>query len=505
MPRYLLSHDIGTSADKATLFTLDGQIVKSALSPYPVHYFNGNWAEQDAMDWWRAFCRGNRAVLEGVDPSEVAALSVSGQMMGCLPVDREGNPLRNVIIWTDGRAENETELLKSKVRLESFYNIVGIRPSPNFTVEKVMWLMSHEPDVYEKAHCFLSSKDFINLRLTGVFATDPSDAGYTHAYDFYGRCWSDIILGAAGADREKFPQVLEAGTLLGGVLPGIAEEAGLAPGTPVVEGVGDGRAACLGTGVLEPGDAYICLGTSSWVSRVTTSPAIDPLCRIQKGAFAQNTYNDGGTMQAGGLSMNWLKSQLALHEQDTAAREGGSPYDGINRLAESSPAGAGGVLFLPYLMGERAPLWDMGAKGAFLGLKGETTRGDIFRSVMEGVAMNLAIIYHIMRDISEEFSTMRIVGGGSKSALWRQIFADCFDMPIVKTNISDEAGSLGTAVVAGVGVGVYGSLAVVKEFHRVESISEPIPENVERYRSLQPIFEDAYLSLREINHRLGKL
>ncbi|MDD2956298.1 MAG: FGGY-family carbohydrate kinase [Oscillospiraceae bacterium] len=505
MPRYLLAHDVGTSADKATLFTQDGVAVRSALAPYPVHYFNGNWAEQDAMDWWRAFCQNNRAVLEGIDPAEVAAVSVSGQMMGCLPVDQNAVPLRPVIIWTDGRAVNETALLQSKVRLESFYNIVGIRPSPNFTIEKVMWLMSHEPQVYEKAYRFLSSKDFINVRLTGVFATDPSDAGYTHAYDFYGRCWSQIILDAAGADPEKFPQVLEAGTLLGGVLPSVAEEAGLAPGTPVVEGVGDGRSACLGTGVLEPGDAYICLGTSSWVSRVTRCPGVDPLCRIQKSAFQRDTYTDGGTMQAGGLSMNWLKNQLCLHEQALAGQQGGSAYDYINQAAKASSAGSGGVLFLPYLMGDRAPLWDMGAKGAFLGLKGETTRGDLLRSVMEGVAMNLTTILGIMRGISDDITSMRIVGGGSKSALWRQIFADCFNMPVVKTNISDEAGSLGTAVVAGTGVGVYDSFSVVKDFHRVESVSEPIPENVERYRRQQEIFESAYLALREINHRLGEL
>ena len=505
MAKYLLSHDIGTSADKATLFTFDGTILRSRLESYPVHYFNANWAEQDAEDWWKAFCKNNRAILEGLDPAEVAAISLSGQMMGCLPLDRDCKPIRPSIIWTDGRATKEAAALEEKVRLQSFYNIVGIRPSANFTIEKVMWLMEHEPGTYEKTYKFMQSKDFIGARLTGSFVTDPSDAGYTHAYDMYGRCWSEVIFKAAGADVEKFPDIVEPGTLIGKVRASVAEEAGLAPGTPVAEGVGDGRASMIGIGVLRPGDAYTSLGTSSWVSRITDAPGMDPRCRIQKGAFTPGTYSDGGTMQAGGLSVNWMKSQLCLYEQELAKTGGGSAYDYINKEIESCPAGAGGVIFLPYLMGERAPLWDNGAKGAFLGLRGESTRAEMLRAVREGVSMNLTIILKIMQGIKDDMTSMRIVGGGSKSAVWRQILADCFNMPIVKTNISDEAGSLGTAVLAGICVGVYQDLGAVHAFHKVESVTEPIKENVARYRQLQPIFEDAYYALREINHRLGEL
>ena len=266
-----------------------------------------------------------------------------------------------------------------------------------------------------------------------------------------------------------------------------------------MQGAGDGRAAMLGSGVLEPGESYICLGTSSWFTQATLSRDIDKtygLCKVV--SLKKGVLVNSGTMQGGGLCLGWFQDKLCEPETRAAAQMGVSPFVLIDKLAEKSPPGSRGVMFLPYLMGERAPYFDSVAKGCFLGLKMKNDRSDMARAVLEGVAMHLAVI---MRRVNamEPVSQVRIVGGGAKSMLWRQIIADVFGLPIIKTNIDSSAGSLGTAVLAGVGAGIYPDLSVVKDFHKLEDIREPNAANTALYNDLIPIFEKAYYTLKEIN------
>lgn len=505
METYLLAQDIGTSAAKAALFSTDGRLMRTCSAAYEVQSPHPGWAQQNAMDWWNAFCQNNRTILEGIDPSCLAAVSVSGQMMGCLPVGRDGSPLFPALIWADGRAVPQADLIRRTVGHRVFFSITGMGISENYALPKILWLREHEPEIYEKTFCFQQSKDFIVQKLTGQFVTESSDAQYYHAYDILRGCWSSRLLDAFGVEKERFPRLVQAGTQVGCVLPGVAAECGLPAGTPVVEGLGDGRAALVGTGVLDIGDAYISLGTSSWLSLISTSTELDPDSGEDKIVFIEpGVFVCGGTMNAGGYSFDWMRRVLCGPEAAQARAQGGSVYDHIDVLTKSSRPGAGGVLFLPYLLGERDPYLDPNARGAFLGLSSHTTRADLCRSVMEGVAMHLNLFKQKLEQ-TEQIKTMRIVGGGAKNPVWRQIFADVMNMPILETNVSDEAGSLGTAVMAGVGVGLYQDVRAVRDFQRVLSVTQPNPQNRAVYAAAQTVFNGAYAAVRDVSHALAAL
>ena len=501
MAKFLLTHDLGTSSDKATLYALNGELVAHSEQSYPVHYAQGGLcAEQDAEDWWQAFCTNNRILLQGRDPKKVAAVAVSGQMMACLPVDKEGKPLRRCMIWADGRAKEEYGYIASKVGEREFYSITGNNPSANYTAPKILYLKKHELHVFEAAHKYLQPKDYINFRLTGRYLTDASDAGHTHLYDIFHGQWSDTLLRAVGLPREKLPDVVWAGTPIGGVLSTAASQCGLSSGTLVVQGAGDGRAAMLGAGILEKGEAYVCLGTSSWLSAATDKLNMEPDSGLYKGlSLKKGYYINGGTMQAGGLSYDWYVKNL--WGNDSTENEAKAPYAEVERQIRASSPGANGLLYMPYILGERAPWFDTEVKGAFLGLKATHTKADLSRSIMEGVALHLGIILERIEKL-DKVDSVRIVGGGAKSLVWQQILADVFQKPIVKTNVDLNAGSLGTAVLAGVGAGLFPDISVVKSFHKVETVSEPAPELGEKYAALRSILEDAYHSLKSVNKKL---
>ena len=496
MGRYLVAHDIGTSRDKATLFSVDGNIIKSETMSYDMHFFNTDRVEQNAEDWWNAFCCTTKKLLHGFSAKEVAAVAISGQMMGCLAVDPTGIPLFPVITAADGRAKKEINEIVEKYGFEKYYQTVGIRPSENYTLAKIVWLKNHYPSLYERTYKFLSSKDFINFKLTGVFATDPLDATYMHMYDCKRKKWAEDLLQIADVELEKLPDVIEPCAIIGKVHSLAALECGLVKDTPVVMASGDGNTATLGTGSIHVGDAYTNLGTSSWVSVLTDSYSFDEPS-ISKADFF-GMWRDSGTMQAGGYSYNWIR-KILLSDIDI------NNFEIINKLALESNAGANGVLFLPYLLGERTPYWDMNLKASFLGMSAHTNKSDLIRSVMEGVALHLGLILNIIRDKSyvSNINRMRVMGGGAKNALWRQILADIFDLPIEKMDHSDEGGALACAVMGGIGIKLYDNISVIDEFQHIESITDPINNNVEFYKELQKLFVESNETLKELNHKIS--
>ena len=500
MAKYLLTHDLGTSSDKATLYAANGELLAHSEQSYPVYYAEGGiCAEQDASDWWNAFCNNNRILLKDRNPAEVAAVAISGQMMACLPVNKQGIPLRRCMIWADRRAGKESEYIASVLGKDRFYSITGNAPSANYTAPKILYLKEHEPEIFEAAYKYIQPKDYINLKLTGEFVTDASDAGHTHLYDIFKGQWSDEILQSIGLMRSKLPQVVWAGTPIGRVLNSVANECALLPGTLVVQGAGDGRAAMLGAGILEKGEAYVCLGTSSWLSAATDKANMDVHSGLYKGLSLRNGYYiNGGTMQAGGLSYDWYIKNL--HSNGVKCLS----YNEIEKQILSVPPGSEGMLYMPYILGERAPYFDMEVKGAFLGLKATHTHAHMSRSVMEGVALHLAIILNRMEKL-DVVDSVRIVGGGAKSAVWRQILADVFQKRIIKTNIDLNAGSLGTAVLAGVGAGIFSDISAVREFHKTEAISEPNIQTKGVYKEMRCVLEEAYYSLKNVNGRLSNL
>ena len=323
MARYLLAHDLGTSGNKATLYTYDGALVASRTAAYDTHYFNGNWAEQDPEDWWRAICLSTRQLLEAAkaEASEVAVVALSGQMMGCTPVDREGAALRPSILYCDQRATAETAQVLSQIDLASFYRIVGHRASASYPLEKLMWVRDHEPAIYARTFKTLCAKDYINCRLTGRMATDYSDASGTNAFDLNTFRWSEKIVELAGLDGEKFPEPMESTAILGAITRQAAGETGLKEGTPVAVGGGDGSCAGVGVGCIRPGAAYNYLGSSSWVALTVKEPIVDPQMRTMNWAHCVPGYlHPSGTMQTAGASHNWLKNTLCQPEVEAVPR-----------------------------------------------------------------------------------------------------------------------------------------------------------------------------------------
>ena len=494
---YLLTHDLGTSGDKATLFSEDGSLIGSKVSSYPVHYFNKNWAEQDPQDWWRAFCENTAALIRqsGVDPKRIAAVSFSGQMMGCLCVDRGGVPLRPAIIWADSRAQAQADELERSISQQEFYHITGHRNTPSYGLQKLMWVRDHEPEVYAKTHQVLNAKDYLVFRLTGVFCTDHSDANGMACFDINTRAWSERIIRCAGIDPRKLPPAFPSVHVAGGVTPQAAALTGLSPGTPVVIGAGDGVAANVGAGSIAPGRTYCCMGTSAWITTTTQSPIFDPDMRTVTWCHAiPGLYAPNGTMQAAGASYSWLRDTVCTDELRQAGQEGISPYALIDAQAAQSPLGANGLVFLPYLMGERAPRWNPDASGAFLGITAAATRGDLIRSVLEGVAMNLSIVLDILRahvDIDE----IVVIGGGAKGPLWRQIMADIYQTRVVVPTLLEEAGAMGAAVIGGVGAGLFQNFTAIDRFLSFSSACVPNPDTAAGYACLRLRFERCYPAL----------
>ncbi|MGB8453853.1 MAG: xylulokinase [Anaerocolumna sp.] len=500
MSKYILAHDLGTSGNKATLFSEDGKLIKSSIYTYEGTYTNGVWAEQDAEDWWKAVCITSRNLLNTtkIDPKDIAGISFSGQMMGCLCVDKRGNPLRKSIIWADQRAQRQSTQIEESISQQDFYHITGHRNTASYGVQKLMWIHDNEPEIYEQTYKVLNAKDFIVLRLTGKFYTEYSDANSMACFDLLNLKWSDELISYADIDPDKLPEIKPSTFVAGGVIEKASKDTGLVVGTPVVLGCGDGVAANVGTGSIRVGKTYSCMGTSAWITTTTDKPVFDEKMRIVTWAHAiPGLYAPNGTMQTAGGAYNWLKSTICTKEIQDAEINGISPYIYMNEQIQQSPVGSNGIIFLPYLLGERAPRWNADAKGAFLGLKSENVRGDLLRSVLEGVTMNMSIIMDILRKYVN-ISEITVVGGGAKGSVWRQMMADIYNTRIVVPDILEEAGSMGAAVIAGVGVGLYKDFNAIDQFIHINTMHEPNIDAVKAYEPVKELFNECYFALEKV-------
>ena len=493
--QYILAHDLGTSGDKATLFSVEGKLIASVVEGYPCKYSNSNWAEQNPEDWYAAVCKSTKKLIEAIDPAEIVGISFSGHMMGSVLLDGKGELLRSAIIWADQRATEQVQKLSDVVGDENFYKITGNRNNPTNSICKIMWSMEHD-GVAGKIGKSVNCKDYIIYRLTGHLGTDYSDASGTGAFDINSFTWSEEVLKAAGVPLEVMPECRASTDLAGKITEETAKLTGLLPGTPVFCGCGDGTAASVGTGIAEVGQAYLSLGTSAWISYLDDSPCLDEQQRtFNLAGMEKHRVYPLGSMQAAGSSYSWMRDQLCRAEKLDAERLGTDVYRQINDQIAGVPAGAGGVLYMPYLMGERSPWWDADIQGAFLGLKQETTHAQMLRAVMEGVSMNLALILNVFRG-KRQFDSLRIIGGGAKDLVWRQMLADVLGVRIEKLNLLEEGCSLGAAMAAGIGAGVYKDASAIEKFLQVDHVCEPDPERTAQYAKLTDRLADAYERLK---------
>ncbi len=500
---YLLAHDLGTSGNKATLFLADGRLVDSVTCPYPVNYSNGTWAEQKPEDWWQAVVESTRALTEHVDRSRIAAVSFSGQMMGCVCVDKEGKALRDAIIWADMRAVEQQRKIAEQIPEWEFYRLTGHRLSPSYGGQKFMWVKEHEPEIYAATYKMLNAKDYVIVKLTGEFVTEYTDASSTCLMDLDHLEWSGRLLDAMGIEGEKMPRLCSSTDIAGYVTEEAAKLTGLLPGTPVVCGGGDGVCSAIGTGCTREGVAHSSMGTSSWISITSKNAIYDEEQKTFNWAHIVPGYVlPTGTMQSGGGAFAWYVEHFCDYERDLAKERGVSVYTVLEEELQRSKPGSRGLLFLPYLLGERSPRWNPDARAGFVGIGMEHGREDFLRAVQEGVALNLNVVFDTFRKKGQDIREMVVVGGGAKSPSWQQILADVYGVRIQVPALLDEAASMGAAITAGVGVGLFRDFDEADRFLEIRRTVEPDEKAGELYRRLAPVFDETYGALEPVYQRL---
>lgn len=499
---YLLGLDLGTSGVKALLLPLTegsearthcGTAELTLSTPYP------GWSEQNPVDWWHAVTRAIRAVLEtsGVEPSEIAGLATSGQMHGATLLDGAGGVVRPCILWNDQRSAPECVEITEQVGLDRLLAWVGNPALAGFTAPKLLWIRSHEPEAWSRARTILLPKDYINYRLTGNRTTEMSDASGTLLFDVAQRCWSGRMLESLGLSPDLLPSVHVSTDQVGQVTVQAASDTGLQQGTPVVAGGADNACAAVGMGVVRPGDVMASLGTSGTLLAPTTRAEVDPAGRLHTfcHAVVDTWYVMGVVLSAGG-SLRWFRDTLAQPERQIALSEGRDPYQIMLEACTAVPAGSEGLLFLPYLTGERTPHGDPHARGVFFGLSLRHTRAHLTRSVIEGVAYALADSMELMRRLGLDVALVRATGGGARSALWMQILADALETRVA-TALTDTGPSLGAAILAGVGTGVYPDVpAATESLVNMHTALEP-GEQVGLYRGYRTLHQRLYPALQE--------
>lgn len=508
MTPYILAHDLGTTGNKATLYDAGGRLVNSAFYGYGTEYAHTGWAEQNPEDWWRAVCLSTQQLLSraAISPRDIAAITFSGQMMGAVALDAQARPLRNAIIWADQRAVEQERWLSERIDPAQVYRLTGHRLSASYSLCKILWLRDHQPDVYAATHKFVHAKDAIVARLTGQFVTEPTDASGMNLYDLNTWDWAGRIIEVAGLDPHKLPELKRSIDVVGGVLPAVADEVGVPAGTPVVIGGGDGMCAAAGAGVVREGAAYNYIGSSSWIALATRQPVYDLDYRTFTWAhLVPGMYSPCGTMQMAGGSYQWTRDQLCPVEKQAAEAVGISPYELMNLTAAQSPPGANGLIFLPYLLGERSPRWNPRARGAFIGLTIRHSHADMVRAVLEGVTMNLRVILDALTAQGARIDAMRVIGGGARGRFWNQVMADIYGVPVQRLAILEEATSMGAALAGGIGVGLYRDFSMSETMNVIVEEIRPNPAAQEAYLRAYPIFEAAYRALLPVYEMLAEV
>jgi xylulokinase len=490
--RLIVAHDIGTSGDKASLHDATGRLLAAHTEPYPTDFEAGGRVEQDPADWWTAFCAATRKLLAATDtePAEVACVAMSGQMMGVVLVDAADEAIRPAVIWADTRARREARALAARVGVDHGYELLGHPIDATYCAAKLMWLRDHEADGWARATGFLVAKDHVTLRLTGRRTIDPSDASGTNLWDQAAGTWSTEMFDAAGIDPTLAPEVLPSASVAGGLRADAAAACGLQAGTPVVVGGGDGACAALGAGlVVDTPFAIAPLGSSAWISIVADRPVRD----VQRRIVVYDHVIPGhvvplGAMQAAGAALEWVAGIVG-------ARDRGA-LGALVSAAGEVDAAAEGLFFLPYLLGERAPLWDPDVRGAFVGLARHHRPEHLVRACLEGVAFNLYGTLIALRAIGGPIEAIDAIGGGARSDVWLRIMADTWGIPVRRRSIVDEANSLGAAVVGGVAVGLIDDWETAASLSSIEAVFEPDPSRHERARADHERFGDLYTRLR---------
>lgn len=483
---YFLGMDISTTGSKALLIDQQGAVLGSASSPHTLSTPKPLWSEQDPQEWWQAAISSIRSLITQtqIDPHQIAAIGLTGQMHGLVLLDEDGEVLRPAILWNDQRTQAQCDQIHQIIGREKFIQISGNVALPGFTAPKILWVAQHEPEIYARARHVLLPKDYIRYKLTNVYAMDKADGSGTVLFDIKTRDWSDELLEALQIPREWMPQAYEGPQITGTISREAAALTGLLEGTPVVAGGGDQAAQAVGVGAVEPGIIGLTVGTSGVVFATTPSGLIEPEGRLHAFCHAvPGLWHFMGVMLSAAGSLQWYRDTLAP----------GISFDDLLQEAEAVPPGCEGLLFLPYLSGERTPYPDPLARGAFIGLTLRHTRAHMTRAVLEGVAFGLKDCFNLILNAGlEQITQIRASGGGTKGALWRQILADVLESELVMVNTSEGA-AFGAALLAGVGAGAWQDvLSACHQTIKIIGHTQPNPDSYQAYRHAHSIYQKLY-------------
>jgi len=507
---YLLGIDIGTSGTKALLIdaSRNGEVIASSTKTYPLYTPKPLWAEQEPEDWWQATIAAIREILDesAVDPSHIKGLGLSGQMHGSVFLDSNNNVLRPAILWCDQRTQAECDWIMDTVGRQRTVELISNPVLTGFTAGKIVWLRNNEPELYNQVRKVLLPKDYIRFKLTGEYATEVSDASGTALFNVKKRDWAYEMLDAIGIPIDWMPKVYESPEITGRITPEAASLTGLKEGTPVVGGGGDQAAGAVGNGVVESGIISSTVGTSGVVFAFADEPVVDPSLRVHTFCHAvPGKWHVMGVMLSAGGSLRWYRDTFASAETCVAKALGRDPYDVMIDEAATVPPGSEGLIFLPYLSGERTPYADPHARGVFFGITLRSSRGHFVRAVLEGVAYGLRDSFAILDEMQVPITQVRASGGGARSELWRQIQADVTGHDHVTINI-DEGPALGVALLAGVGTGIYPSVEeACKSVIRIVSTTKANKSNKVIYDKYYEVYRSLYQSLKDEFPKLSEI
>lgn len=494
---HLIGIDVGTGGSRAVLIDTAGKIVAAATVEHePFVSIQTGWAEQDPRDWWRASAAAIRSAITkaALPAKEIKAVGLSGQMHGAVLLDESGEVLRPSIIWCDQRSGEQCRRLTENVGAGRLIELTCNPALTGFTLPKLLWVRDHEPETWQRVRSVLLPKDYVRFRLSGDKATDVADGSGTLLLNVAARRWSTEMLDAAEISANILPRVYESQEITGSISAKAAEETGLRAGTPVIAGAGDQAAGAVGLGIVRPGTISATIGTSGVVFAATNTPALDPKGRVHTFCHAiPGRWHVMGVTQGAGLSLRWFRDQFGL-----ISDSGGDPYDSLTAEAARVPPGSDGLLWAPYLMGERTPHLDPDARAALVGLTASHTRAHIVRAILEGVAFSLKDSFEILKELNVPCETIRLGGGGARSELWRQIQADVYGHE-VETAEAEEGAAYGVAVLAGVAAGAWPDVdAACDAIIRTKIRVQPDPQALEIFHRQYRKYVALYPSLRSI-------
>src|SRR3984957_6401134 len=493
MPSYVLGIDVGTGGARALIIDEKGRIAGAATEEHePFASPKIGWAEQRPEDWWRAAgVAVRKALAQGsLQGDQISCVGFSGQMHGAVMLDAAGEVVRPALIWCDVRTEKQCRELNERIGAERLIQLTCNPALPNFTLTKLLWVREKEPENWKRVRSVMLPKDYVRFRLTGERAIDVADASGTLMLDVAERRWSAEVLQAAEIDPSLLPSVYESPDVCGKVSATGAVATGLAAGTLVVAGAGDQAAGATGMGIVTPGAVSATIGTSGVVFAATDRPALDPRGRLHTFCHAvPGRWHVMGVTQAAGLSLRWFRDNFG----SSAEKSGGTdPYESLTAEAATAPAGSDGLLWTPYLMGERPPPLDGTARGALVGLTASHKRAHVVRAILEGVAYSLKDTFTIFGEMRVPVKSIRLGGGGARSPLWRQIQADVYDHDVEIVE-AEEGAAYGAAILAGVGARIWPSVdaacdAIVRVMHRVQPVAANARVMQENYSAYQRVY-----------------